>query len=324
MGGYGGYGKQNEIHKSNMKDLYNELEKIHFEIQEFKEIKEHFSERAKSFKNNLIVFIEEKLFNNKILIENLNEIIVDVSNEEQYLVAYNRLINFSKQLLDLFNKSKNLEELESWIEFNYFKEKYHKLKSELILQFEDWFNSIQNIEWKNWYENKIDTLSRLEKTYESNLKLQKPARYWQIKSNKYFTQGNQAKKILVGLVVFSSLFLGLILVIAPDWIFQNVFKGNQISIVRWSIVFITLISLIVYAIRALTKYMFSSFHLARDAEERHTLTFFYLALSKDTNVNDEDRTLILQSLFSRTDTGLLKEDSSPTMPTIFEKFSGKV
>ena len=61
--------------------------------------------------------------------------------------------------------------------------------------------------------------------------------------------------------------------------------------------------------------MFSSYHLARDAEERHTLTFFYLALTKDTEVKDDDRKLILQSLFSRSDTGLLKEDSSPTMPS---------
>jgi hypothetical protein len=61
--------------------------------------------------------------------------------------------------------------------------------------------------------------------------------------------------------------------------------------------------------------MFSSYHLARDAEERHTLTFFYLALLKDTEVKDEDRNLILQSLFSRVETGLLKDDSSPTMPS---------
>jgi hypothetical protein len=70
-----------------------------------------------------------------------------------------------------------------------------------------------------------------------------------------------------------------------------------------------------FAVRALTKYMFSSYHLARDAEERHTLTFFYLALLKDTDVKDEDRKLILQSLFSRVETGLLKDDSSPTMPS---------
>ena len=69
--------------------------------------------------------------------------------------------------------------------------------------------------------------------------------------------------------------------------------------------------------------MFSSYHLARDAEERHTLTFFYLALLKDSAVDDEDKKLIMQSLFSRTDTGLLKEDSGPTMPNDISKFIGK-
>jgi hypothetical protein len=62
------------------------------------------------------------------------------------------------------------------------------------------------------------------------------------------------------------------------------------------------------------KVMFSSFHLARDCEERHTLTYFYLSLLKDSKVDDKDRQLIMQSLFSRAETSLLKEDSSPTMP----------
>lgn len=61
--------------------------------------------------------------------------------------------------------------------------------------------------------------------------------------------------------------------------------------------------------------MFSSLHLARDSEERHTLTYFYLALLNETTITEDDRKLILQSLFSRSDTGLLKEDSGPTMPT---------
>ena len=35
------------------------------------------------------------------------------------------------------------------------------------------------------------------------------------------------------------------------------------------------------------------------------------------SMDSEDRKLILQSLFSRSDTGLLKEDSGPTMPNDF-------
>lgn len=62
--------------------------------------------------------------------------------------------------------------------------------------------------------------------------------------------------------------------------------------------------------------MFSNFHLARDAEEREKLTYMYLALISNGEFNEEERKIVLQSLFSRSDTGLLKEDSSPTMPGI--------
>lgn len=40
----------------------------------------------------------------------------------------------------------------------------------------------------------------------------------------------------------------------------------------------------------------------------------YLALLKDGNIEEKNRTIILQSLFSRVDTGLLGVDRSPTMP----------
>ena len=181
--------------------------------------------------------------------------------------------------------------------------------------FTEWFENTKNVEWKVWYDEKIDKIHKLEKTYETKLKLEKPARYWELKSTKYYGDGNKAKYILFFLVGISFIFLALILVISPDYIFKTVFADDKIGIIRWSIVFITLISLIVFAVKALTKYMFSSYHLARDAEERHTLTFFYLSLLKDTEVKDDDRKLILQSLFSRVETGLLKDDSSPTMPS---------
>jgi hypothetical protein len=188
------------------------------------------------------------------------------------------------------------------------------LKTEKETLFDEWFENIKNEEWQKWYDEKIERLQKLEETYETKLKLEKPAKYWQMKSSTYFNQGEKAKTVLLWIVLSTSIFLGLILTISPDWIFMHVFDGNSTAIIRWSLVFITLLTLIAFAVKAITKYMFSSYHLARDAEERHTLTFFYLALLKDTEVKDEDRKLILQSLFSRVETGLLKDDSSPTMP----------
>lgn len=201
---------------------------------------------------------------------------------------------------------------DSYIEFT---TRIDSLKEEKNTLFTDWFNTIKTKDWEKWYSEKKDTIHKLEQAYEAKLKLEKPARYWQTKSTNYYRQGRIARNTIVAIVIAVSLFLAIILITAPDWIFKNVFKENSTAIVRWSIILLIFISLIAYLIKALTKYMFSSFHLARDAEERHTLTFFYLALTKDTQVKDDDRRLILQSLFSRSDTGLLKEDSSPTMPS---------
>ena len=66
--------------------------------------------------------------------------------------------------------------------------------------------------------------------------------------------------------------------------------------------------------------IFSSFHLMRDAEEREQLTYLYLSLiheSKENNstVTDESKDMILQTLFSRTETGLLNQAQGPQIPT---------
>ncbi len=201
---------------------------------------------------------------------------------------------------------------DSYIEFT---NKIDTLKNEKESLFTEWFNNVKTEDWEKWYAEKTEILQRLEETYEAKLKLEKPARYWQTKSTSYYKQGRTARNTIITIVAIVAAFLAIILMTAPEWIFKNVFKDNSTAIVRWSIILLIFISLIAYTIKALTKYMFSSFHLARDAEERHTLTFFYLALTKDTEVNADDRKLILQSLFSRSDTGLLKEDSSPTMPS---------
>jgi len=195
-------------------------------------------------------------------------------------------------------------------------------KSEKEILFDKWFDKSKG-DFDNFDLSSKGKIDELEKTYREKLKLEAPARYWQVKSAKYYEEGKKARNILLWMVSLTGIFLAIILVVSPAWIFKQVFSENTSSIVRWSVVFIVLLSFIAFAVRAITKVMFSSYHLARDAEERHTLTFFYLALLKDTEVKEEERKLILQSLFSRVDTGLLKEDSGPTMPNDISKIIGK-
>ena len=125
-------------------------------------------------------------------------------------------------------------------------------------------------------------------------------------------------------LLFVAIFtLGVVLMHSPEQMYVSWFGADKSVAIRWSIVFVTLVSFLAFAIRAVAKVMFSAFHLARDSEERHTLTFFYLALLKDSSVEKEDRQLIMQSLFSRADTGLLKDDGGPTMPNDVSKILGK-
>lgn len=196
----------------------------------------------------------------------------------------------------------------------------------------DYWDNEKKKEYDDWYNTTKETLSELcssserkikdlEETYQQKLRLQKPAEYWKKRANEMRERGNNARKWLIGLIVFSAIALITYIVIAPKRIIPNVIDGDS-DAMKWLLVSITIISFLAYGIRSLNKLMFSAYHLARDAEEREQLTHVYLALHNDNKVDESERSIVLQALFSRADTGLLKEDSSPTMPSIIiEKFA---
>lgn len=192
--------------------------------------------------------------------------------------------------------------------------KIDTLTNEKDQTFTDWFENTKNEKWQKWYEPSVKKIKELEDTYREKLKLAEPAEYWKERAKKLRRQGWISLAIIIFLVAISCLSLAEILWKTPEQIYTSWFNDDKSAAIRWSIVYVTLISFIAFCIRAVTKTMFSSFHLARDSEERYTLTYFYLSLLKDSNVDDNDRQLIMQSLFSRAETGLLKDDSSPAMP----------
>lgn len=198
----------------------------------------------------------------------------------------------------------------------------------------DLFKSNKENAFNTWFEesktsfltfdsDSKNKISELEKTYEELLRLKKPAEYWSARAIKLKAEGWIAVRWLIGLVGFACATLYFLLWLTPDGMLLSFIKG-QASAIKWSVIYITFISFLAYGIRALNKIAFSSFHLARDSEEREQLTYVYLSLIKDSAIDDKDKSLIMQSLFSRADTGLLKEDSSPTMPNdITGKIFGK-
>jgi hypothetical protein len=196
------------------------------------------------------------------------------------------------------------------------------LKNDKELLFTKWFETSKS-DFEIFDTESKEKVINLEKAYQELLSLKKPAEYWNLRASTLKKEGWSAIHWLVGLILFACLSLYLLLWLTPEGMLLS-FINNQASAIKWSIIYVTFIAFLTYGIRALNKVAFSSFHLARDAEEREQLTFVYLALIKDGSVDEKDRSLIMQSLFSRADTGLLKDDSSPTMPNdIAGKLFGK-
>lgn len=188
-------------------------------------------------------------------------------------------------------------------------------KTEREKLFNEWFEKSKNDLGKfNADANK--TIKDLETTYEELLRLKKPAEYWNLRAQELKKQGWRSFNWLVVLILFTCVTLYSLLWLTPEGMLKTFFNDDKSLAIRWSIIFITFISFIAVGIRALMKVTFSSFHLARDAEERERLTYVYLAMVKDKSIDKEDRQLVMQSLFSRAETGLLKDDSSPTMPGV--------
>lgn len=259
--------------------------------------KRNYSANKKIEELNLRV--EELLSQNEShLIESLEKSKIDY---QDYL---NKIDEFKSDRESVFN---------DWFEGNEeneiigVREEFDKFKSNKESVFNDWF---EGTEEKIGAKKKV---SDLEHTYEELLRLKKPAEYWKTRATTLKKEGWKAIYWLIGLVAFACVTLYLLLWLTPEGMLLSFIKGNAQAI-KWSVVYITFISFLAFGIRALNKVAFSSFHLARDAEEREQLTYVYLALIKDNAADEKDKNLIMQSLFSRADTGLLKDDSGPTMP----------
>lgn len=158
-------------------------------------------------------------------------------------------------------------------------------------------------------------IEHLESTYQEKLRLEKPAAYWNAKAKSYFNHGRNWSILLGSMLVAGIVGIGLLF---KSWLI-GLDAGVSLNTLQGVILFVTLLSIYAFLIKALSKMAFSSFHLQRDAEEREQLTHVYLALTHEKEDMDiEARNIVLQALFSRADTGLLSGDSGPTMPGLHE------
>lgn len=188
--------------------------------------------------------------------------------------------------------------------------------------FNDWFFSTKKT-FKEFDTASRSTIQLTEDLYKEKLKLEAPANYWKQRAINLASEGKKWMYWLIGASVIGIFALGAVLFFISDGTLKDLFEHKG-SAIRWSVVFITFVSFLAFTVKTFAKLMFSAFHLHRDAEEREQLAYVYLSLKKDKSIDETERHLVMQSLFSRADSGLLKDDSSPKMPggSVLEKVIG--
>jgi len=175
-----------------------------------------------------------------------------------------------------------------------------------------WAESVKN-ETQSFLQQKQQNLEQLEETYREKLRLEGPAKYWDSLNKHYHERGIFWVKWVVCLTVLLLIGLVIILYTSPDALFP---KESQFSFnsFKGTFIFVLMTSVAVYLITLFTKLAISSFHLSRDAKERYQMTYVYLSLINENAIHETERGIVLSSIFSRADTGLLKGDSSPAFP----------
>lgn len=176
----------------------------------------------------------------------------------------------------------------------------------------NWNTKVSELETA--YQAKIE---ELEAVYKEKLKLEGPATYWNKAAVRYEKHGTNWARALV---LFTILGIFVFAILLTLW-FSGKSMPLQITSVQGVLMFASLVAMFAYLMRVLSRMTFSSFHLMRDAQEREQLTYLYLSLTHDSEIDKSSRDIVLQSLFSRSETGLLAKENGPTMPTISEVLS---
>ncbi|MFW6047340.1 MAG: DUF6161 domain-containing protein [Candidatus Woesearchaeota archaeon] len=166
---------------------------------------------------------------------------------------------------------------------------------------------------ENFIEKEKKDLEDTKLLYAEHIKLREPADYWKKLENEYYCVGRKWMIFAIVSSIVFLIFLTTVLYNNPSFFDTNI---NQYSFntVKGTLIFALIVSIMVYVIRLFVKLSLSGYHLARDAKERYQLSYVYLSLINDSAIDESDRSIVLQALFTRADTGLLHGDTGPKMP----------
>lgn len=186
----------------------------------------------------------------------------------------------------------------------FFEDENSKIQSQVELQEQYLNNFTENME--KWEEEKENKLRELEETYKNKLQLEEPEKLWNLRAENYRKKAKFWTYFLVG----ASIMLALIFSMLVWFLYEFPLDiSKKIPFLSQSFFVVAIISFFIYIIRILVKLSMSNNHLAIEYEQKAAMTRFFQALTYDgESINENERLIIINSLFNKVDTGLVKTD----------------
>ena len=247
-----------------------------------------------------------------LLRKNFSNIKENISDFETNIVA-----PITDKLRDISVQSdKQYGEITSFTE-----EKHNEIQKQFdkkVSEFAEFQKSLNE-----WQEEKQNNLNDLEETYKNKLSLEAPEKLWNERAVEHQKQATRWTYFLIGAVLALIFTLVLLVIVIHDYSL-NIIK-KDLPFISESFILISVISFFIYIIRVLIKIVMSNHHLATEYKQKAALTRFYQALTKaGTNIDKDERLIIINSLFGKVETGLVKTDTSNDSDTILAILSKNI
>lgn len=179
-----------------------------------------------------------------------------------------------------------------------------------VIQNEIELNSKERTAIGNLLVEKSEKFKDLEEAYEQKLHLEAPIMFWNNKSKEY---AKNSRYWFIASIVVSAILMVVGTYLVHMIYFNPVNSKNEvITLIPKSFVLVAIVSLLVYILRVFIKVANSNNHLSLEYAQKAALTDFYLSLLQyeSETINENDKTLIYSTLFSKVDTGLIKGTES--------------
>lgn len=246
-----------------------------------------------------------------LLRKNLSDIKDNVSDFETSIVT-----PISSKLKDISKDAdEQFREITSFVE-----DKHNEIQTQYNNKVSEFTEFQKNL--TEWQKEKQDKLSDLEETYKIKLSLEAPEELWNERAEGHENKAKEWTKFLVFTVV--ALIFALVGLVVVIHSYLNSIQ-SELPFISESFILISVISFFIYIVRILIKIVMSNHHLATEYKQKAALTRFYQSLTKaGTDISKEERLIIINSLFSKVETGLVKTDTSNDSDTILAILSKNI